>query len=411
MSAEDAASFQFLAENSTDVICRAGADTVLHYVSPSSFRILGWKPEEMIGKRPDDFILSAKTASFLPDQPHLRSRWISLVRMRKKDGTIAWIEIRHRVVCDSAYRRIRRKDHRDARHHGAQDIWKSSSLLLEFTDSRTGLSTHRAFDEALEREWNRTLREGSEISLLLLDFDHFRQFHDWRQHREGDRCLAKAAAAVIGALRITDFAARYGAEDIAIILPSTDSGGAARGGREGAVCHPASPLCSAADSGKSEGRLTVSMGIATVSARRRRNRENAGTPASRSRQCAAESQANQNRKKQTAAACRSRTWRALRVNLDPVISHLWAESPAPLFQKRWRWSIPQACGSRCNYPQFYSPWFLTCHSFLPGDRSGSDRNTPPPRAPADGRRGRSSSSCSAKISNSGFSASRPTWFP
>ena len=63
MSAEDGASFQFLAENSTDVICRAGADAVLHYVSPSSFRVLGWKPEEMTGKRPDDFILS-EDASF-----------------------------------------------------------------------------------------------------------------------------------------------------------------------------------------------------------------------------------------------------------------------------------------------------------------------------------------------------------
>ena len=42
MSVEPEANFQFLAENSTDVICRAGEDSVLHYVSPSSFRILGW---------------------------------------------------------------------------------------------------------------------------------------------------------------------------------------------------------------------------------------------------------------------------------------------------------------------------------------------------------------------------------
>ncbi|MEA2262472.1 MAG: hypothetical protein QOJ51_5297, partial [Acidobacteriaceae bacterium] len=102
MSAEDRASFQFLAENSTDVICRAGADAVLHYVSPSCFRVLGWKPEEMTGKRPDDFILS-EDASFIPDRliSGLEDSPLT-VRMRKKDETVAWIEVKHRVMCDSA---------------------------------------------------------------------------------------------------------------------------------------------------------------------------------------------------------------------------------------------------------------------------------------------------------------------
>ena len=265
MSAEDRASFQFLAENSTDVICRAGADAVLHYVSPSCFRVLGWKPEEMTGKRPDDFILS-EDASFIP------GRLISgledsplTVRMRKKDETVAWIEVKHRVMCDAATGESRETI------IVMRDVTERKTLeeqlsVLELTDSRTGLATHRAFDEALEREWNRTQREGSQISLLLLDFDHFRRFHDWRQHREDDACLAKAAAAVIGALRITDFAARYGAEDIAVILPSTDSGAAAR---VAAKVQSATQLLRSAfnENGKGDGRLTVSMGVATVAAR------------------------------------------------------------------------------------------------------------------------------------------------
>ena len=58
MSSEDEIRFQFLAENSIDVICRAGVDMVLHYVSPSCFHVLGWQPEEMIGRRPDAFVFS-----------------------------------------------------------------------------------------------------------------------------------------------------------------------------------------------------------------------------------------------------------------------------------------------------------------------------------------------------------------
>ena len=265
MSAEEGASFQFLAENSSDVICRAGSDAVLHYVSPSCFRVLGWKPEEMTGKRPDDFILS-EDAHFVPHRliSGLEDSPLA-IRMRKKDETVAWLEVRHRVMCDSA------TGEPGETIIVMRDITERKTLeeqlsLLELTDSRTGLATHRGFDEALEREWNRTQREGSQLSLLLLDFDHFRRFHDWRQHREDDACLAKAAAAVIGSLRITDYAARYGAEDVAVILPSTDSGGAAR---VAAKVQAATQLLRSDfdDSGRGHGRLTVSVGVATVAAR------------------------------------------------------------------------------------------------------------------------------------------------
>jgi diguanylate cyclase (GGDEF)-like protein len=185
--------------------------------------------------------------------------------MRKKDETVAWIEVKHRVMCDSATGEPRETI------IVMRDVTERKTLeeqlsLLELTDSRTGLATHRGFDEALEREWNRTQREGSQISLLLMDFDHFRGFHDWRQHREDDACLAKAAAAVNSALRITDFAARYRAEDIAVILPSTDSGGAAR---VAAKVQAATQLLRSAfdENGKDDGRLTVNVGIATVAAR------------------------------------------------------------------------------------------------------------------------------------------------
>ena len=265
MTAVDDVGFQFLAENSSDIICRAALDMVLRYVSPSSSRILGWKPEEMTGKRPDDFILSAE-ASFLPDSlVSGLDRSPLTVRMRKKDGTIAWVEIRHRMICDPATGEptetvIVIRDTTESR------MLQEQLSALEHTDSITGLSTQRAFDDELQGEWNRTLREGSYISLLLLDFNHFRQFHDWRQHREGDRCLAKAAAEVIGALRVTDFAARYGAEDLAVILPSTNPGGAAKVAQrvQSAVSNLRSPT---SGTGTREGRLTVSIGIATVLAR------------------------------------------------------------------------------------------------------------------------------------------------
>jgi diguanylate cyclase (GGDEF)-like protein/PAS domain S-box-containing protein len=193
---------------------------VLHYVSPSSAYVLGWKPEEMMGKRPDAFFLSEDVSA-------LAGNSFTIVRMRMKDGGMAWVEIKHRMVCDLDTG-VPRENIIVIRDITERKTLEERLAALELIDARTGLLTTRAFDEALEREWNRTLREGSFISLLLLDFDRFRQFHDWREHLEGDRCLAKAAATVLGVLRVTDFAARYGAESIAIILPSTGTRGAGK---------------------------------------------------------------------------------------------------------------------------------------------------------------------------------------
>ena len=265
MSSNDAASFQFLAENSIDVICRAGADMILNYVSPSSFHVLGWKPEEMIGKRPDAFVSSEDGSALLETySPGLDNPSVT-VRMRKKDGLIAWMEITRSPVCDSATGEATETVivMRDVTE---RKILEERLSILARTDSLTGLSTPRAFDEVLEREWSRTQREGSSISLLLLHFNHFSQFHHWQAHLEGDRCLATAAAAIAPVLRVTDVAAHYGAEDIAIMLPATGPGGAAKVAER--VRSAIEPLHSAFKH-KEEGRACamVCIGISTVLAR------------------------------------------------------------------------------------------------------------------------------------------------
>jgi diguanylate cyclase (GGDEF)-like protein/PAS domain S-box-containing protein len=259
---EDQASIQFLAENSTDVICRAGADMMLHYASPSSFHVLGWKPEEMVGKRTDAFVISedalALTANQGEDSP------VS-VRMRRKDGSLAWVEIKRHQICDANTGEPR--ETLFLMHDVTErKVLEEKLSLLAATDTLTGLSSHRAFEEALEREWNRALREGSRISLLMLDFHDFKQFHSWPRHLEGDGCLEKAAAVVIGALRLTDVAAHYGGEEIAILLPSTGPTGAANvAGKVKSAFQALRPARS--DTAKAEIGAPLSIGIVTVFAR------------------------------------------------------------------------------------------------------------------------------------------------
>jgi diguanylate cyclase (GGDEF)-like protein len=124
----------------------------------------------------------------------------------------------------------------------------------------------RAFDQALDREWKRTLRESSEISLLLLDIDHFKLFNDRYGHMVGDDCLRAVATAVSGAVRASDIVARYGGEEIAVILPSALLAGAVEVAEKVRSAVAALRL-SHEDNLEGGGGLTVSVGVATALAR------------------------------------------------------------------------------------------------------------------------------------------------
>lgn len=88
------------------------------------------------------------------------------------------------------------------------------------SDGLTGLANRRELDRRLDLEWGRAAREGSTLSLLMLDVDHFKLFNDRYGHPAGDQCLRAVAAVVqTQARRATDLAARFGGEEFSLILP------------------------------------------------------------------------------------------------------------------------------------------------------------------------------------------------
>jgi diguanylate cyclase (GGDEF)-like protein len=99
---------------------------------------------------------------------------------------------------------------------------------LSSCDALTGLANRRRFDEFLEAEWRRTLRDGDWLSLVIADIDHFKGYNDAFGHQAGDDCLRRVAGALAeSAQRPTDLAARYGGEEFALVLSETDPEGAA----------------------------------------------------------------------------------------------------------------------------------------------------------------------------------------
>lgn len=92
---------------------------------------------------------------------------------------------------------------------------------LSTTDPLTGLANRRALQTRLRDEWQRARRYASPLSLLLIDIDGLKQVNDDRGHATGDQVLQAAAHAINATMRVTDFGARWGGDEFAIVAPNT----------------------------------------------------------------------------------------------------------------------------------------------------------------------------------------------
>lgn len=101
------------------------------------------------------------------------------------------------------------------------EMAREKAEKLARTDYLTGLLNRRAFMDLLLAESCRTKREGTPLSLIITDIDHFKEINDTYGHQAGDTCLQRFAACLARHCRQYDFIGRYGGEEFIICLPNT----------------------------------------------------------------------------------------------------------------------------------------------------------------------------------------------
>jgi diguanylate cyclase (GGDEF)-like protein len=134
---------------------------------------------------------------------------------------------------------------------------------LAATDGLTQIANRRYFDEIVHQEWQRMKREQQPLSLIIVDIDWFKGYNDHYGHQAGDDCLCQVAQAIAKVTqRPADTLARYGGEEFVILLPNTDTQGAAQIAEE--ICQTVIGLEIPHPHSSISPYLTVSAGITSL---------------------------------------------------------------------------------------------------------------------------------------------------
>lgn len=219
---EQAEHYQLLAEHTTDLITIYSPDGVCRYASPSSIRLLGYQPEELLGRSVFDLFheedLKTTKKRFLskileqPDDNEAVS-----YRIRRHDGHYIWLETVSKIICNDLTGAVE-EIIAVSRDITQRKETEERLLYLANYDSLTGLPNRTMFRDCLRRAVARAQRNDTRVALLFLDLDRFKNINDSLGHHVGDQLLKGVAKRLQKHAREGDTVARLGGDEFTVIL-------------------------------------------------------------------------------------------------------------------------------------------------------------------------------------------------
>jgi diguanylate cyclase (GGDEF)-like protein/PAS domain S-box-containing protein len=188
------------------------------------------------------------------------------LRMAKMDGTVFWAHLVATIAQDAdvPVSRLVMSDINDRKL--AEKALQEANRKLESLsniDGLTGIFNRRYFNEKLAIEYKRLSRSNGELSLIMMDIDHFKDYNDYYGHVSGDDCLKHVAQMIqTGIFRSADLCARYGGEEFVCVLPETDKRGAGVVAEK--IRHRVESLCIEHKTSQTSNYVTISLGVATI---------------------------------------------------------------------------------------------------------------------------------------------------
>jgi diguanylate cyclase (GGDEF)-like protein/PAS domain S-box-containing protein len=215
-----------LVQNASDVIVVIEPSTTIRFVSSASERVLGYRPEQLIGRTLSDFVHPDELArvdthfALVAKGPNVTGDAMEF-RVRHADGRWLYVETQPSNLLDDVNVRGIVLNMRDV---SERKEFEEQLARQAFYDALTGLANRALFQNRVEHALERGGRRGSASSVLFMDLDDFKTVNDSLGHSAGDRLLTDVATRLQGCLRSSDTAARLGGDEFAILVDDSANG-------------------------------------------------------------------------------------------------------------------------------------------------------------------------------------------
>jgi diguanylate cyclase (GGDEF)-like protein/PAS domain S-box-containing protein len=215
------ARFGSLVRHSSDLITVLEADGTISYQSPSIERVLGYPPEDVVGRPFHELLDAAESSSLTRLLTEASSRLATVeCALRHRDGGVRQFEVQYTDLLEEEHVRGIVLNARDISERKA---FEEQLAHQAFHDPVTNLANRALFVERVRHAIAQSLRDHQALAVLFFDLDDFKTVNDSLGHAAGDDVLLEVGKRLSGSLRASDTAARFGGDEFAVLLEGISS--------------------------------------------------------------------------------------------------------------------------------------------------------------------------------------------